>query len=138
VEFEVTESAVMDDQDVGIAVLRGLRGLGARTSLDDFGTGHSSLSMLRKLPLDAVKIDRSFVRNLGTDTRDTELAASIVSMANVLGLSVVVEGVETEAQRDLLREMRCDELQGYLFGEAVPAERAPELLADRRRKRRDG
>jgi diguanylate cyclase (GGDEF)-like protein len=138
VEFEVTESAVMDDQDVGIAVLRGLRRLGARTSLDDFGTGHSSLSMLRRLPLDAVKIDRSFVRNLGTDPRDTELAASIVSMANVLGLSVVVEGVETEAQRDLLREMRCDELQGYLFGEAVPAERARVLLADRRRKRRVG
>jgi diguanylate cyclase (GGDEF)-like protein len=138
VEFEVTESAVMDDQDVGIAVLRGLRRLGARTSLDDFGTGHSSLSMLRTLPLDAVKIDRSFVRNLGTDPRDTELAASIVSMANVLGLSVVVEGVETKAQRDLLREMRCDELQGYLFGEAVPAERVPELLANPRRKRRDG
>jgi diguanylate cyclase (GGDEF)-like protein len=135
-EFEVTESAVMDDEEVGRSVLRALRTMGVTTSLDDFGTGHSSLSVLRTLPLDAVKIDRSFVRDIASDTRDAELAAAIVYMAKVLGLAVVAEGVETEAQRELLQEMGCDELQGFLFGEAVPAERVPELLKEQPRAKR--
>ena len=121
-EIEVTESAVIADADAGIAALDELRKLGVRLSLDDFGTGYSSLSYLRTLPISGVKIDRSFSSSLGEDGRNSELVASIVTMAKVLGLSVIAEGVETEEQAELLTEMGCDELQGFLFG-AAAAER---------------
>lgn len=136
VEFEVTESAVMDDEEVGCAALSALRDRGCRVSLDDFGTGFSSLSVLRRLPIDGLKIDRSFIRDIAREPSDAELTASIVAMGRILGLSVVAEGVESRLQRDLLREMGCDELQGFLFGEAVPPERAPELLRERRKRKR--
>jgi len=127
-EIEVTESAVIADATAGIAALTELRNLGVRLSLDDFGTGYSSLSYLRTLPITGVKIDRSFSTALGEDGRDTELVASIVAMAKVLGLSVIAEGVETEEQAELLAEMGCDELQGFLFGGAVPSTEARRLL----------
>ncbi|HKA14931.1 MAG TPA: EAL domain-containing protein, partial [Myxococcota bacterium] len=129
-EIEVTESAVIADADAGIAALEELRALGIRLSLDDFGTGYSSLSYLRTLPISGVKIDRSFSTSLGEDGRDSELVASIVAMAKVLGLSVVAEGVETEEQAELLAELGCDELQGYLFGGPVPSADARRLLAE--------
>jgi len=129
-EIEVTESAVIADAEAGVAVLEELRALGVRLSLDDFGTGYSSLSYLRSLPISAVKIDRSFVSSLGEDRRNTELVASIVAMAKVLGLSVIAEGVEIEAQAELLAEIGCDELQGYLFGEPMASEHARRHLAE--------
>ena len=131
-EIEVTESAVIADADAGIAALAELRKLGVRLSLDDFGTGYSSLSYLRTLPITGVKIDRSFATGLGENGRDTELVASIVAMAKVLGLSVIAEGVETEEQAELLAEMGCDELQGFLFGSGLPSAEARRLLVDRR------
>jgi diguanylate cyclase (GGDEF)-like protein len=129
-EIEVTESAVMADAEVGVAALEELRALGIRLSLDDFGTGYSSLSYLRSLPISAVKIDRSFSNSLGDDGRNSELVSSIVAMAKVLGLSVIAEGVETEEQADLLTEMGCDELQGFLFGEPMASGGARRCLAE--------
>jgi polar amino acid transport system substrate-binding protein len=129
-EIEVTESAVIADAGAGIAVLDELRKLGVRLSLDDFGTGYSSLSYLRTLPISGVKIDRSFSTSLSEGGRNTELVASIVAMAKVLGLSVIAEGVETEEQAELLAEMGCDELQGFLFGVAVQSWEARRLLAE--------
>jgi diguanylate cyclase (GGDEF)-like protein len=139
-EIEVTESAVIADSAVGVAVLEELRAVGIRLSLDDFGTGYSSLSYLRSLPIGAVKIDRSFSSSLGDDGRNSELVASIVAMAKVLGLSVIAEGVETEEQAELLAEMGCDELQGFLFGEPMASGIAGRCLAEgilpKREKRR--
>jgi diguanylate cyclase (GGDEF)-like protein len=135
-EVEVTESAVIDDAEEGREVLRRLRATGVRVALDDFGTGYSSLSVMRSLPIDAVKIDRSFIRDIASDAQAADLAASIVSMAKVLGLDVVAEGVETSAQCELLREMGCDELQGFLFGEAVPPELVPLLRKEPQKRSR--
>ncbi len=132
-EFEVTETAVIADAEVGIEVLASLREMGIRVSLDDFGTGYSSLSYLRTLPISGVKIDGSFVRSIATDEQGHSLVSSIVSMAKVLGLFVVAEGVEVDEQADLLAEMGCDELQGYLFGAAEPPETVVARLRDRRR-----
>ena len=129
-EIEVTESAVIADAGAGIAALDELRKLGVRLSLDDFGTGYSSLSYLRTLPISGVKIDRSFSTSLREGGRNTELVASIVAMAKVLGLSVIAEGVETEEQAELLAEMGCDELQGFLFGRPVRSWEARRLLAE--------
>src|SRR6185436_9300273 len=109
---------------------------GIRLSLDDFGTGYSSLSYLRTLPISGVKIDRSFSTSLGEGGRNAELVASIVAMAKVLGLSVIAEGVETEEQAELLVEMGCDELQGFLFGEPEPAVEARRRLAEGARAKR--
>ena len=129
-EIEVTESAVIADAETGVAALEELRALGIRLSLDDFGTGYSSLSYLRTLPISAVKIDRSFSSSLGDDGRNSELVAAIVAMAKVLGLSVIAEGVETEEQAELLVEMGCDELQGFLFGEPMASGSARRCLAE--------
>ena len=141
VEFEVTESAVLENEDVAIGVLQSLRSFGCRISLDDFGTGYSSLSHLARLPVTALKIDRSFVENIATDSDAAGLVEAIVATAKVLRLDVVAEGVETEIQRDLLAEMGCDEMQGFLFGHAVSADALTQLLTEsrdepRRRKKK--
>jgi diguanylate cyclase (GGDEF)-like protein len=127
-ELEVTETAVMDQSAEAVEVLEELRARGARIALDDFGTGYSSFSNLRQLPIDALKIDRSFVQPMAEDEDATALVAAMVSMARVLRLRVVVEGVEEPIQQELLQEMGCDELQGFLFGEAVSVDQATRLL----------
>ncbi len=137
VELEVTESGLLRDEAGAIGALRRLRRAGFRISLDDFGSGYSSLSYLRVLPIDAIKIDRSFVGAMAKDPQAAALIASIVAMARTLGLGVVAEGVETPEQRELLVEMGCDELQGFLLGPAVPGDEALRLLSGARdRKRR--
>ena len=104
--------------------------MGGKFYLDDFGTGYSSLSYLKRLPLDGLKIDRSFIRDLDTDADSRAIAAAVVSLAKTLNLAVVAEGVETEAQLAMLREMHADMLiQGYLFSPPVPAESFAGLLA---------
>ena len=139
IEFEVTESAVVEQTAQAVEVLQALRLRGARIALDDFGTGYSSFSTLRELPIDAFKIDRSFVKPMAQDEDAAALVAAMVSMARVLRLRVVAEGVEEESQRELLQEMGCDELQGFLFGQATAATEAGRLLARRPRpKRRRG
>jgi diguanylate cyclase (GGDEF)-like protein len=126
-ELEVTESAVLPDEGQAIELMQEVKRLGVALSLDDFGTGYSSLSYLRRLPIDSVKIDRSFVVGIADNESDYALLGSIVAMTKVLGLEVVAEGVETEAQHVLLAEMGCNLGQGYWYSEPVPADQV--LLA---------
>jgi EAL domain-containing protein (putative c-di-GMP-specific phosphodiesterase class I) len=127
-ELEITESTLMDDEEAAVQLLRELKELGISLSLDDFGTGYSSLSYLRLLPIDTLKIDRSFVRRIANDEDDAALVGAIISMAKALRLRVVVEGVETEQQRDCLYELGCDEIQGFLFSVPLAANSAAALL----------
>ncbi len=129
-EIEITESAVMDQSEAGVRVLRDLRALGPRLVLDDFGTGYSSLSYLKYLPLDAIKIDRSFVAGIA-DFTDRSIVQAILALAHGLGVGVTAEGIETEAQVEALRALGCGLGQGYLFSPAVPAGRATGLLRSR-------
>jgi EAL domain-containing protein (putative c-di-GMP-specific phosphodiesterase class I) len=123
VVLELTESLLVEDSDAAVAVLWGLRGLGVRLALDDFGTGYSSLGRLGDLPLDEMKIDKSFVDRLGAAPRDSAtLVTAAVAMGHGLGLEVVAEGVETAAQAAFLRDIGCDLLQGYLLGKPQPAQ----------------
>jgi EAL domain-containing protein (putative c-di-GMP-specific phosphodiesterase class I) len=118
--LELTESIVVDRLDEVIQRMEELSQLGVRFSLDDFGTGYSSLSYLKRLPLDEVKIDRSFVRDLVVDSNDAAIVRAILAMSESLGLRVIAEGVETEAQRDFLLSNGCRAYQGYLFGRPMP------------------
>jgi diguanylate cyclase (GGDEF)-like protein/PAS domain S-box-containing protein len=124
---EITESVLMEDADVGS--LKALKAIGVRVSVDDFGTGYSSLGYLRRFPVDEVKIDRSFVARLGTDPADAAIVAAVVSLGHALGVSVVGEGVETEAQLDELRDLGADAAQGFHFAPPQPAsDLTPRLL----------
>ena len=106
--------------------------------MDDFGTGYSSFSYLKHLPLDALKIDRSFVREVTFSVDDAAITTAIIAMAHALGLEVVAEGIETEAQRQVLMEQGCDAMQGYLFSRPVPADQLGPFLATRPPTRRTG
>jgi diguanylate cyclase (GGDEF)-like protein/PAS domain S-box-containing protein len=128
VDLEVTESLLMTDVDESIRKLRELREMGLHMALDDFGTGYSSLAYLSKLPLDTLKIDRSFVHGMTEHADTTSIISTIISLAQGLRLKVVAEGVETEQQAQLLRLLRCDQVQGFLFSPPVPAEKIETLL----------
>ncbi len=121
-ELEITESAVVDDEEATVAILHQLKELGVRIALDDFGTGFSSLSYLKRFPLDTLKVDASFVRDLPDDVGAAGIAAAIIAMARVLDLHVVAEGVETERQRSFLHDCGCHDIQGYLVSPAVSGE----------------
>ena len=129
--FEITESNVMTDPEHSMPVLRELHTMGIRLSVDDFGTGYSSLAYLRRLPIDEIKIDRSFVQGMGTDLSDLAIVRAIVDLGHSLGLRVVAEGVEEEAARDALREMECDEAQGFLISRPMPLDRFEAWLGSR-------
>jgi EAL domain-containing protein (putative c-di-GMP-specific phosphodiesterase class I) len=122
----------MDQSEAGIRALRELRDLGVRLVLDDFGTGYSSLSYLKHLPLDMIKVDRSFVAGLD-GSADRSIVDAVIALAHGLGIGVVAEGIETASQLDRLRELGCDLGQGYLFSRPVPAPRMARLLRERRR-----
>lgn len=125
-EIELTESLLMQDIDAGIASLERMKTLGVQVAIDDFGTGFSSLSYLKSLPADKLKIDRQFITDLASDAGDKAIVAAITSLSHDLGLTVVAEGVETGEQLDVLRRLECDEAQGYLFGKPLTAD---ELIA---------
>jgi diguanylate cyclase (GGDEF)-like protein len=128
VDIEVTESLLMAEVDESIRKLRELREMGMRMALDDFGTGYSSLAYLSKLPLDTLKIDRSFVHGMTERADNTSIVSAIISLGQALRLKIVAEGVETEAQAQLLRLLRCDEVQGFLFSKPLPAAALEEHL----------
>jgi EAL domain-containing protein (putative c-di-GMP-specific phosphodiesterase class I) len=121
IQVEITESVILRDEERVIASLAELRANGVSIALDDFGTGYSSLSYLRRLPVDTLKIDRSFVAPIVRSRDAAALTQSIVAMGKALGLRVVAEGVETPEQQSLLADWRCDEIQGFVIGPAVPA-----------------
>jgi predicted signal transduction protein with EAL and GGDEF domain len=125
-ELEITESVVLHDLDAAFGILRRLRELGVTIALDDFGTGYSSLRYLSAMPLDTVKIDRSFVTGLPASAENASIANAILSLGSALDLTVVAEGVETEAQAQWLREHGCAIAQGYLFSRPVPESRFAE------------
>jgi diguanylate cyclase (GGDEF)-like protein len=127
-ELELTESSIMANAEAAIDVLTRLKTMGVTISIDDFGTGFSSLSYLKRLPIDALKIDQSFVRDVTTDPDDAALVMAIITLAHNLRLRVVAEGVETEEQLRFLRLLRCDEIQGYIFKEPLPADALEPLL----------
>jgi diguanylate cyclase (GGDEF)-like protein len=127
-DLEITESYAMQNADYTISVLKELKKRGLRISIDDFGTGYSSLSYLKQFPIDTLKIDRSFVKDLATDNNDAAIAAAIIVLAHNLRLQVVAEGVETQAELALLRKYSCDKMQGYLFSKPVPADAFENLL----------
>ncbi|MBQ1765684.1 MAG: EAL domain-containing protein, partial [Aquincola sp.] len=118
-ELELTESILVRDAAEALERLQALAGLGVRLAIDDFGTGYSSLAYLKRFPLDALKIDRRFVRGLPADESDVAIVRAIVQMAHALGLSVVAEGVELPAQRDFLAQIGCNTYQGFLFAPAL-------------------
>jgi len=132
-EFELTESILMQDTQQTAATLRNLKALGVGIAVDDFGTGYSSLAYLKRFPLDTLKIDREFVRDCVSDPNDAAIAQSIVSLAHSLSLKVVAEGVETESQLNFLASVGCDEMQGYYFSRPVPEEDCTRMLTDGRR-----
>jgi diguanylate cyclase (GGDEF)-like protein len=129
-ELELTEDTIMEDAEEAIGVLDQLKKMGVGLSIDDFGKGYSSLSYLKRFPIDTLKIDQSFVRDIPGDADDTTIAKLIIDMAHALELKVVAEGVETEEQRAFLCAQQCDEAQGYLFGRPMPAKEFEKFLQE--------
>lgn len=130
--LELTESLTMQDVDYSITVLDELNAMGVQLCIDDFGTGYSSLAYLKRFPIDCIKIDHSFVKDITHDEDDAAISAAIIAMARSLKLEVIPEGVETEQQLALLRTLRCDAMQGFLFSAAVPAEQFTDMLVQKR------
>jgi diguanylate cyclase (GGDEF)-like protein/PAS domain S-box-containing protein len=127
--LEVTESALMANAEMALSCLQDLKALGVRLAIDDFGTGYSSLVYLKRMPVDAIKVDRSFVDGLGDDQEDTAIVSSVISLAHAVGVQAIAEGVETEAQQGHLQDLGCDLAQGYLWSRPVPAADLIALLA---------
>lgn len=130
-DLELTESLTMDESEITIAAMRNLKHLGVSLSLDDFGTGWSSLGYLRRFQFDRIKIDRSFMRDLASQPTAETVVRSIINLGHNLGLTCIAEGVETREQLDYLQEQMCPEIQGYLCSPAVPADRCAEILRTR-------
>jgi len=129
-DLEITESAAMQNAEASGQVLGQLSALGVKISIDDFGTGHSSLSYLKNFPINRLKIDRSFIEGMTRDKRDGAIVAGVLSIAHNLGVKVVAEGVETQEQASLLADLGCDEVQGFFFGAPVPESQVEKVLVE--------
>jgi diguanylate cyclase (GGDEF)-like protein/PAS domain S-box-containing protein len=127
-EIELTESAIMKNMEESSSILRELKQMGLRVAIDDFGTGYSSLAYLKRFPLDILKIDRSFIRDIPGDRDNEAIAAAIIAMAHSLNLEVIAEGVEKEDQLEFMRAHGCDQVQGYIFSRPLPGEKMKEYL----------
>jgi len=130
-ELEITESALMQDPSRATEALQKIRSLGAKVSIDDFGTGYSSLGYLKQLPIDALKVDKSFISGLPADGADHAIVSAVVAIARELNMRVTAEGVETVEQLHTLRSLGCDEIQGYLFSRPLPAAEFFALLCEK-------
>ena len=130
--LEITESAAMREVEIITQVLQEVNNLGVQISIDDFGTSYSSLDYLKRFPVDTIKIDRTFIRHVSYDVNDAAISTAIITMAHILGLKVVAEGVETEDQLEFLRSQHCDEVQGYLLGRPQPPEVITSMLLGKR------
>jgi len=129
-ELEITESMIMSNPAEMMDVLVSIKSMGIRLAIDDFGTGYSSLSQLKHFPIDTLKIDRSFIRNVPGNTEDNAITHAIIAMGNTLGLTVVAEGVETIEQMNYLKDQSCDEMQGYYFSRPIVPEQFADLLRE--------
>jgi EAL domain-containing protein (putative c-di-GMP-specific phosphodiesterase class I) len=129
-ELEITESMLMEDTDHTIKILQQLHDMGIHLSIDDFGTGYSSLAYLKRMPIGTLKIDRSFVKDITTDSNDATVVQTIIAMAHTLKLRVIAEGSETADQIQFLREQQCDETQGFYFSRPLPANQLRPMLED--------
>ena len=127
-ELEITESVLVEDIEQAIIILNKLKSKGISIALDDFGTGYSSLSYLNRLPLDTLKIDRSFITNIVSNSDNAAISKAIIALAQSLELNVTAEGVETKAQLNYLQEQGCNEVQGYYFSKPLPSEDLQDLL----------
>jgi EAL domain-containing protein (putative c-di-GMP-specific phosphodiesterase class I) len=132
-EVELTESTLMSDPNRARAVVDGLRSLGVRVSVDDFGTGYSSLAYLKRLPLDELKVDRCFVHDMATDTRDQAVVKAIIDLSHTLGMRVVAEGVEDAQSMDMLAQLGCDLVQGYYLARPLAPDALAAWIAERAR-----
>lgn len=130
-ELELTESMIMHNAERAVRVLTQIKALGIRLAIDDFGTGYSSLAQLKRFPVDTLKVDRSFIRDLPRDPEDRAIAEAIIAMGKTLSLTIVAEGVETAEQKEFLRQRACDEMQGYYFSTPLPPEEFASLLRGR-------
>jgi EAL domain-containing protein (putative c-di-GMP-specific phosphodiesterase class I) len=131
-ELEITEAVLIRDDEAALAMLHQLRKLGVGIALDDFGTGYSSLSYLQRFPFDKIKIDRCFIKDVAESEGSACIVQAVVNIAAARRMTTTAEGVETEQQLDILRELGCTEMQGYLFSPAVPAADVGRLLLSRR------
>jgi EAL domain-containing protein (putative c-di-GMP-specific phosphodiesterase class I) len=131
-ELEITESAAMENAHQTVTLLKRLRAMGIELSIDDFGTGYSSLNYLKLFPIQRLKLDHSFVRDMEDDSNDAAICSATISLAHSLGLGLLAEGVETAAQYKVLRRMGCDLAQGYYFSRPVPANEVLQFFTPRR------
>jgi EAL domain-containing protein (putative c-di-GMP-specific phosphodiesterase class I) len=127
-ELEVTETALMEDVDTAVQTLCRLREVGALIALDDFGTGYSSLAYLKRLPLDKIKIDKSFVQDLAEEGDDAPLVRAIIQLGKSLNKDLIAEGVETSLQEAYIVQQGCNEGQGYFYSKPIPAEKVPDFI----------
>jgi EAL domain-containing protein (putative c-di-GMP-specific phosphodiesterase class I) len=130
-ELEITESIIMRNVNETISTLNDFKGMGIRVSVDDFGTGYSSLNYLKRFPLDSLKVDRTFVKDIPDNEDDVTITSAIITLAQSLGLGVIAEGVETESQLEFLERSGCEMAQGYYFSRPLPAEQLMPMLRHR-------
>jgi len=127
--LEITETVLLEETERNAAIMTRIRGLGVHIALDDFGSGYSSLTYLRRLPIDSIKIDRSFLRSLESDSRDLVVLKAIAELGTTYGLAVVAEGIDTEAKLAAVRDVGCGYGQGFLFAKPSPLDEALALVA---------
>lgn len=128
IELEVTEGQIMTHPEDAVVKLKEISDLGIELSVDDFGTGYSSLAYLKRLPIDKLKIDQAFVRDLPDDEEDAGITKAVIALAKSLNLKVIAEGVETKEQRDFLVENGCNKIQGYFYSKPIPADKFEDIL----------
>ena len=127
-ELEITESTLMENIETVVTILEQLHKQGIRVAIDDFGVGYSSLNYIKRLPIDTLKIDRFFITNITNNADDAAIVAAIIAMSHAMGLKVVAEGVEEQEQLQMLQDLKCDQIQGYLFSRPIAEAEATKLL----------